>query len=449
MPLLSDPRESKRAATVTALAAWDMVQFSIDAAYAEARQLRESLAATSEHQAYGWATATCGRVEAYRGKFVAAQELLAEAFGRLFLADDKYGQALVAACLAIPVTQTDLTRGMQLINSALTSDLDFNVADRASLHGIAASCYYARHDFHQALIHLNELVKLEGIRGDDKAIAKAMSNLSITVFQLGENELARDSLLRALKAAGTSLPSVTFRNWRAQMVSVYCRLDDLGHAGSLAAEVLTELSDSIDGQHWTLYDNLAEGFARTRQPELATVCLSRARECTPRPVTPIVKFALDATESLILESQGRSEDAIALAKNLLSSVPRLAFPATTRELARVLARCYRILGNVVAARKWEQRVREEYHSGLIGTMLTDQIRSRLQTDSTIQQLTKQELNCLRLSARGQSSTDIGLKLGITPRTVNFHFSKILKKLNALNRQEAIAKAAIANLLNHP
>ena len=184
-----------------------MVQSSIVAAYAEARQLRESLAATSEHQAYGWATATCGRVEAYRGKSVAAQELLAEAFGRLFLADDKYGQALVAACLAIPVTQTDLTRGMQLINSALTSDLDFNVADRAYLHGIAASCYYARHDFHQALIHLNELVKLEGIRGDDRAIAKALSNLSITVFQLGENELARDALLRALR------PEIGARRW--------------------------------------------------------------------------------------------------------------------------------------------------------------------------------------------------------------------------------------------
>jgi DNA-binding CsgD family transcriptional regulator len=447
MPLISDPRGTKHEPTAAALAAWDMVHSSIDAAYATASQLRESLTATTEHQAYGWATATCGRVEAYRGKFVAAQELLAEAFGRLFLADDKYGQALVAACLAIPVSQTDVSRGIQLINSALTADFDFNVADRASLHGIAASCYFSRHDFHQALIHLNELVTWEGVRGDDKAIAKALSNLSITVFQLGESELARDSLLRALRAAGPSLPRTIARNWRAQMVSIYCRLEDLNHAGSLAAEVLTDISDPTD-QHWTMYDNLAEGFARTRQVALAIVCLQRARECAPRPVAPIVQFALDATESLILESQGRFEHAIALSKSLLDSTPRLAYPATTRELARVLARCHRALGNVAAARKWEQRVRDEYHSGLIGRMLTNQIRSRLKTDATIQQLTEQELNCLRLSARGQSSTDIGLKLGITPRTVNFHFSKILKKLNALNRQEAIAKAATANLLSH-
>ena len=42
-----------------------------------------------------------------------------------------------------------------------------------------------------------------------------------------------------------------------------------------------------------------------------------------------------------------------------------------------------------------------------------------------------------LSARGQTSADIGNKLGIKARTVNFHMGKILRKLNAVNRQEAI------------
>lgn len=64
----------------------------------------------------------------------------------------------------------------------------------------------------------------------------------------------------------------------------------------------------------------------------------------------------------------------------------------------------------------------------------------------VKALTSQELSCLSLSARGQTSADIGLKLGIKARTVNFHFSNILKKLNAMNRQEAIAKAMTANLL---
>lgn len=58
-------------------------------------------------------------------------------------------------------------------------------------------------------------------------------------------------------------------------------------------------------------------------------------------------------------------------------------------------------------------------------------------------LSPRERQCLRLAAYGMTSPDIGLKLGITERTANFHFSNIISKLDALNRQEAIAKA-IAN-----
>ena len=39
-----------------------------------------------------------------------------------------------------------------------------------------------------------------------------------------------------------------------------------------------------------------------------------------------------------------------------------------------------------------------------------------------------------------TSIDIGEKLGIAERTVNFHFGNILSKLGALNRHEAIAIA---------
>ena len=51
-----------------------------------------------------------------------------------------------------------------------------------------------------------------------------------------------------------------------------------------------------------------------------------------------------------------------------------------------------------------------------------------------------EKQCIKLAAHGMTSGDIGIKLEITERTVNFHFSNILSKLDALNRHEAIAKA---------
>ncbi len=62
-------------------------------------------------------------------------------------------------------------------------------------------------------------------------------------------------------------------------------------------------------------------------------------------------------------------------------------------------------------------------------------------------LSAREIQCLDLAARGQTSRDIAFKLGITERTVNFHFSNILTKLGAMNRPEAIARAAARGLLH--
>jgi DNA-binding CsgD family transcriptional regulator len=54
-------------------------------------------------------------------------------------------------------------------------------------------------------------------------------------------------------------------------------------------------------------------------------------------------------------------------------------------------------------------------------------------------LTQRECDCLRFAARGMTSADIGTKLSLTERTVNFHFGRLRQKLGALNRPEAIAK----------
>ena len=54
-------------------------------------------------------------------------------------------------------------------------------------------------------------------------------------------------------------------------------------------------------------------------------------------------------------------------------------------------------------------------------------------------LTQRECDCLKFAARGMTSADIGNKLAVTERTVNFHFGRLRRKLGALNRHEAIAK----------
>jgi LuxR family quorum-sensing system transcriptional regulator SolR len=63
-------------------------------------------------------------------------------------------------------------------------------------------------------------------------------------------------------------------------------------------------------------------------------------------------------------------------------------------------------------------------------------------------LTPREHQCLMHAARGLTSADIGRKLDIAERTVEFHFAGIRSKLSAVNRQEAIAKAMASGLI-HP
>jgi DNA-binding CsgD family transcriptional regulator len=62
-------------------------------------------------------------------------------------------------------------------------------------------------------------------------------------------------------------------------------------------------------------------------------------------------------------------------------------------------------------------------------------------------LTERERECMALVARGMTSADVGVKLGITARTANFHIGNVMVKLGAVSRGEAIARAITANLVS--
>jgi DNA-binding CsgD family transcriptional regulator len=61
-------------------------------------------------------------------------------------------------------------------------------------------------------------------------------------------------------------------------------------------------------------------------------------------------------------------------------------------------------------------------------------------------LTPRELECLRMAAHGLSSAEIAIKLGVAPRTIDFHIRNVIGKLRALNRREAAARAIAAGLI---
>ncbi len=61
-------------------------------------------------------------------------------------------------------------------------------------------------------------------------------------------------------------------------------------------------------------------------------------------------------------------------------------------------------------------------------------------------LTKRELEILKLVAKSETSQTIGEKLNISPITVDNHMQNVLKKLNAHSRLEAVLRAGHAGLL---
>jgi DNA-binding CsgD family transcriptional regulator len=65
------------------------------------------------------------------------------------------------------------------------------------------------------------------------------------------------------------------------------------------------------------------------------------------------------------------------------------------------------------------------------------------------QLSGREHQVLRLIADGLPSKQIASALGISERTVKFHATSLLRKLEADNRAQAVALAAQRGLLDPP
>ena len=64
----------------------------------------------------------------------------------------------------------------------------------------------------------------------------------------------------------------------------------------------------------------------------------------------------------------------------------------------------------------------------------------------IARLSVRESEVLKWTAQGKTASDIGMILSLTPRTVNFHISSVIRKMGASNKTSAVVIASKSGLL---
>lgn len=62
------------------------------------------------------------------------------------------------------------------------------------------------------------------------------------------------------------------------------------------------------------------------------------------------------------------------------------------------------------------------------------------------QLSVREVEVLKWSAEGKTSVEVASILGLSGRTINFHITNAMRKMNVVNKTSAVVKAAIQGLL---
>jgi len=444
---MDDPRTSGPPEIVELLQIWDSSAESPELALEKLLCLPRTQ--SNEPRVYGWSTAIRGRVEACRGATDKGETLLAEALGHLYLADDMYGFHLVQGISAIAVRARDEKRAKRLIHNSLQADVTYCVSDLLLLRSIAGSFHFSAKEYHLALLNLSESHRLLQNSSDSFSRAKTLANLCTVLMQLREYELARAAVYQAC-AIVQNKQGLSYYEWCSTAAVLSCRLAQLPLAKQQVLEVLNELGSTYHQapNSWVILDNIAEVLSKTGEVHRAYEVHSQAKEAARQCMSEHTSFVLRATEPVLLEGASKYDEAIICAKDLLQNPPSSIHVETIRELHRVIARCYNKEGNATDAAKWERRLSSAGLDDSLNPVAANKLRRDLQLSMVSNPLTSQELACLRLAARGQSSIDIGLKLGIKARTVNFHFSNIFKKLGALNRQEATAKAAQLNLLDN-
>jgi ATP/maltotriose-dependent transcriptional regulator MalT len=235
--------------------------------------------------------------------------------------------------------------------------------------------------------------------------------------------------------AGSQGTAVQYAHWAdALLQNGLGRYGEALTAARLASEDTPELFVSV----WASVE-LVEAAARHDRPDLAAAALARLEGAT---VTKSGDWAAGLlARSRALLSEG--DDADALHKEAIECLSRTRLRPDLARAHLLYGEWLRRAGRRVDARA-QLRAAHDQLAGIGMEAFAERARSELRatgenvrrrTVETSDDLTPQELQIARLARDGLSNPEIGERLFLSPRTVEWHLRKVFAKLEIRSRRE--------------
>jgi DNA-binding CsgD family transcriptional regulator len=243
-----------------------------------------------------------------------------------------------------------------------------------------------------------------------------------------------EAAMRDVVARGEGV-GVTNTQWsKALLLNGLGRFAEAVVAARQAAEHPHELASA----NWGLSE-LVEAAARDGQPELAADAFSRLEAMTNAAGTDWALGTQARAHALL-------SDGDAAERLYGEALERFGRTHQRAELARsrlLYGEWLRQAGRRVDARE-QLRAAHEVFAGIRAEAFAERSRRELlatgetlrgPTSETREVLTPQEAQIARLAAEGETNLEIGARLFISPRTVEYHLRKIFRTLNISSRWE--------------
>jgi DNA-binding CsgD family transcriptional regulator len=266
----------------------------------------------------------------------------------------------------------------------------------------------------------------------------AYGALAVAAFQGREAESCRliDATTSAVTARGEGT-NLTVIQWSAAML--YNGLGRYDKALA-AARQAGEHPDQLLFGSWALVE-LIEAASRSGMTECAAEALERLSETTRASGTDWA-LGVEARSRALLADGQEAEDLYREAIDRLGRTRAVMFLARTHLLygewlrrerrrldAREQLRLAQDLCTTMGLEAFAQRAARE--------VLATGETARKRTIGTSGQLTAQEAEIARLASDGLSNPEIGARLFISPRTVEYHLHKVFAKLNIYSRKQLV------------